>query len=111
MCLLVRHLAKGKGRDFVAAWGDRLYGRDARFREQVRLELGHTRSGIKQGLASHFMRLESRDAKECHAAFEACEKSLGLKATIDPFEVFAEMDSEVEAHGVYEEPPEDLDEP
>jgi hypothetical protein len=94
ICLLTRYLAREKDRAFVAEWGTKLYGRKPAFREEIRRVVNSNKSGIRSGIASTFMTLESKDAEAITAAFERCQKTLRLKDNIDPFAAFSDLDAE-----------------
>jgi len=93
LCLFCRHLAKERDIEFVLNYGDRLYPKDRTFREEVAKRLRSQRSGIRNELSAQFMSLQSSDASEIQAAFERCESRLKLKNNVDPFDVFADLDS------------------
>jgi hypothetical protein len=95
ICLLCRHLAREESVDVVAKWGAKLHGRDPEFREEVRKIMNSNRSGIRTEIARQFMTLEASGADQLNAAFERCEKALGLKNGIDPFLTFADLDAQV----------------
>jgi hypothetical protein len=99
ICLLTRYLAKEDRGDFVAEWGDKLYGRKTDFREEVRKLINSSKSGIRSQLAASFMTLESKDAESISDAFERCQKTLKLKENIDPFAVFADLDVDTPSVG------------
>jgi AIPR protein len=90
MCLLMRWLAKNRNHEFVVKYGDAMYGRDHRFREEVTKWLDNYHSRIKRVLQEKFMCLEDRSAASLKTAFELAEKSLSLKG-IDPFAVFQDL--------------------
>jgi hypothetical protein len=93
MCLLVRHFAKHRQSDVVTEYGEKLWGRDKSFRDEIRLCVSNHRSWIKGAIAEKFLGLPDRRSESLKAAFGRAEASLRLGGDIDVFGAFEELDS------------------
>ncbi len=91
MCLLCRYLAREKRRELVVEYGQALWGKNKKFRDEIGSYLGNRRSRIKSVLDEKFMTLSDGSTESLKTAFGRAEAVLRLGAQIDPFEAFKDL--------------------
>jgi hypothetical protein len=93
MCLLMRHLAKERKRSLVIEHGTAISR--GSLRSEIAKVLDNYHSGIKRALQEKFLEIDDTRSESLKDAFRRAEVSLRLKANIDPFEEFADLDETV----------------
>jgi hypothetical protein len=94
MCLLMRYIAKYRNRMscIIMEYGGAITVRKDQLRAKIASELDGYHSGIKGQLKEKFLSLNDSRADSLKQAFQRAESALNLRASVDPFEAFQNLD-------------------
>ena len=92
-CLLLRYLTKKRLNDVAVEFGQRLWGRNTQWRDEVKKHLDNRHSGIKQEIKDKFMPIKNPNSENINSAFLRIASRLYLSDHIDVFDVFGSLDA------------------